>query len=147
MIFVGRLFRGDDLGGLNNRGGTGSNSLCNPLLECLELLFNLDDDLLAEFPDASEPERLDSIEPGKELRERVRVRIDGRIGRVERKAWCLDTLDGSKWAGGEDEGAPEGLERPRNLGNGGNGSSALDGVGPVAFSRLCGRSRSGRSGG
>ena len=86
LILVGRLFRGDNLGGLNNRRGTSSDGFCGSLLECLELLFNLDDDLLAELPDASEPKRLDGIEPGEEPKECVLVRMDRRVGRVERKA-------------------------------------------------------------
>jgi hypothetical protein len=146
FVLAGRLFRDDGLGGLDDRRGTSRNSFCDPPLEYLELLLNLDDDLLAEPPDASELKRLDGIELGEELRERMLVRVDGRVGRVERKARRFRTLDRSKWASGEGEGALEGLECPRNLGNGGNGSSALNCVGPVGFSRLRGRSRSGCSG-
>jgi len=141
LILVARLFRGDDLGGLDDRRGTGSDGLCDSLLKCLELLFDLADDLLAEFPDVSEPKRVNGIEPGEELRERVLVRVDGRIGLVERKAWRFGTLDGGKRTSGEGEGALEGPKGPGNLGNGSNdpGSSALDCAGPVTFTRLLGR--------
>jgi len=107
-------------------------------------LFDLDDNLLAEFPDASEPKRVDGIEPGEELSERMLVRVDRRIGLVERKVWRFATLDGGKRTGGEGEGegALEGLKGPGNLGNGGNhsGSSALDCPGPITFIRLRRRS-------
>ena len=87
MILAGELFRDGELCGLEDWRGTGSNIFCDSLLECLELLFNLD---LAELSNASKAERLDGIEIGEELREDVFIRVDGRVGRV---VWCFGTLD------------------------------------------------------